>query len=208
MSHDGIRPSLNAADAHGATERPAAEVDDDFAGEEIARSRRLRLRGLRYADIPELSQLYARTTMQSMPGENPTRFIEVAAQVARINRGYAESPGLGVWRADTLDGRFLGTFSLLPVADSDDIQVSVRLMPAMWGRWYAIEGGHLLCQRAFEVMRLTKLLGYCHRDLLPGHRVLTRFGFRDMGAAGDPSGLIHRYELEAADWREARRLHT
>ena len=207
MSHDGIRSTLNSAGSH-AVERNAADVDGVFAGEEIARSRRLRLRGLRYADIPELSRLYARTTMQSMPGETPTRFIEVAAQVARINRCYAESPGLGAWRGDTLDGRFIGTFSLLPVADSDDIQVSVRLMPETWGRWYAIEGGHLVCQRAFEGMGLARLLSYCHRDLLPGHRVLTRFGFRDMGAGDDPARLIHRYELDATDWRETRRLHT
>jgi RimJ/RimL family protein N-acetyltransferase len=175
---------------------------------DVAHSRRLRLREIRYADIPELSRLYARTAMHPLLVETPTRFIDIAAQVARINHGYAEHPGLGTWRADTHDGHFVGTFSLLPVDGSDDLQVGVRLLPDVWGRWYAMEGGHLLCHQAFDVLARDRLLGFCHRDHLTARRVLARFGFHDMGAQDGSQNLVHRYELDAAAWREARRLYT
>jgi RimJ/RimL family protein N-acetyltransferase len=212
VNRPGTMPSASPLNARAATERetapsPSTEADD-FAGAEVARSRRLRLSGLRYADIPELSRLYARTMMYPLLVESPTRFIDVAAQVARIHRCYAELPGLGMWRADTHDGRFIGTFSLLPVDDADEVQVGVRLIPEIWGRWYAIEGGHLLCRQAFESLGLPRLLGYCRHDHLTARRVLERFGFHDMGTREDPSGLIHRYELHADTWREARRLYT
>ncbi len=204
-------------DPHGLTPATSADIrrtaenaagDDDPAGLRFPHSRRLRLRGLRYADIPELSRLYAQTLTDPLLVESPTRFIDVAAQVARINRCYAEHPGLGIWRADTHDGRFVGSFSLLSVDGGEDVEVGARLTPEIWGRWYAIEGGHLLCRQAFEVLGLPRVLGHCHADHRIAHRLMDRFGFRDTGTAHDPAGLIHRYELLAADWREARRLYT
>jgi RimJ/RimL family protein N-acetyltransferase len=203
MNRQGFIPSTGANDVF-APSRPAT----DFSGEEFARSRRLRLRGIRYADIPDLSRLYARTSAYPLLVEGPTRFIDVAAQVARINRGYADAPGLGVWRADTHDCQFVGTFSLLSVDGGDDVQIDVRLSPEVGGRWYAIEGGHLLCRQAFEVLGRPRLLGFCHRDHQIARGVLSRFGFHDMSAADESSNLVHRYELEAAAWREARRLYT
>lgn len=201
--HDFI--PLAAGGADPATSRSAADEDADDV---CARSRRLRVRRLRYADIAELSRLYACTQMHPLLDDSPTRFIDVAAQVARIKRGYAELPGLGTWRADTHAGDFVGTFSLSPVPDTDDVQVGARLMPQVWGRWFAIEGGHLLCRQAFEVLGLPRLLGFCHRDHRTARSVLARFGFRDLGATPDSQQLVHRYELEADTWREARRFYT
>lgn len=211
MNRHELPPSAGAADTRKITD-PDTERASKEPGQSaelgVSRSRRLSLRSIGYADIPDLSRLFASTARYPLLVESPTRFIDVAAQVARINRCYAEHPGLGAWRADTHDGHFIGTFSLLPVDESDDVQVGARLTPEVWGRWYAIEGGHLLCQHAFESLGLPRLLGYCHRDHQTAHRVLTRFGFQDMGAHGDPSRLIKRYELEASNWREARRLYT
>ncbi|HEV2679954.1 MAG TPA: GNAT family N-acetyltransferase [Rhodanobacter sp.] len=200
MNRHGFIPSVTIE-----TAPDAPKEADDFSGDAFARSRRMQLRSIRYADIPALSRLYACTLTHPLLVESPTRFIDVAAQVARINRDYAESPGLGTWRADTHDGHFVGTFSLLPVDGTDDVQVGARLMPQVWGRWFAIEGGHLLCRQAFDVLGLPRLLGFCHRDHRTARSVLLRFGFHGMG---EQLELVHRYELEASAWREARRLYT
>lgn len=217
MNRHELPPAAGAADARKIVDPDTSIISPkgnrpkdggDSAELEVARSRRLGLRSIGYADIPDLSRLYASTMRYPLLVESPTRFIDVAAQVARINHCYTDRPGLGVWRADTHDGHFIGTFSLLPVEDSDDVQVGARLTPEVWGRWYAIEGGHLLCRHAFESLGLLRLVGHCHRDHLTARRVLTRFGFQDTGPHGDPARLIQRYELEASAWREARRLYT
>lgn len=212
MSRHELPPPAGAVDARRIVD-PDAPINSpkdirDSVELEVARSRRLGLRSIGYTDIPDLSRLYASTMRYPLLVDSPTRFIDVAAQVARINRCYIDCPGLGVWRADTHDGHFIGTFSLLPVEDSDDVQVGARLTPEVWGRWYAIEGGHLLCRHAFESLGLPRLVGYCHRDHLTARRVLTRFGFQDTGVHGDPARQVQRYELEASAWREARRLYT
>ncbi|WP_426702955.1 GNAT family N-acetyltransferase [Rhodanobacter sp. Col0626] len=212
MNRHEIPSSADAVNARKITDPDTAATSPKDTGDsaelQVGCSRRLTLRSIGYVDIPDLSRLYASTMRHPLLVESPTRFIDVAAQVARINRCYATRPGLGVWRADTHDGHFIGTFSLLPVEDSDDVQVGARLTPEVWGRWYAIEGGHLLCRQAFESLGLPRLIGYCHRDHLTARRVLTRFGFQDMGVHGDPTRLVQRYELDASAWREARRLYT
>lgn len=209
MNRHELPPSAGAADKRKIADAELTSKEPGHSAElGVARSRRLSLRSIGYADIPDLSRLYASTMRYPLLVDSPTRFIDVAAQVARINRCYAEHPGLGAWRADTHDGHFIGTFSLLPVEDSEDVQVGARLTPEVWGRWYAIEGGHLLCRQAFDALGLPRLVGYCHCDHLTAHRVLTRFGFKDTGPDGDPARQIQRYELEASSWREARRLYT
>lgn len=192
--------TVSAFDGHPPTE--------DFSGSELARSRRLRLSGLRYADIPRISRLYAQTSNYPLLFDSPTRFIDVAALVACVNQLYARSPGLGVWRADALDGDFLGLFSLLPVADSDDVEVHVRLVPEAWGRWYAVEGTHLLCRQAFDVLGLARVFAFGHPAHHAARRILLHFGFRDIGACEHRRQAANRYVLDAASWRESRRLYS
>jgi RimJ/RimL family protein N-acetyltransferase len=171
-------------------------------GPALAQSRRMQLVELGYEDIPQLSSLFAETGAYPLLMASPTRFIDVAAIVACAQRLYARSSGLGAWRANTLDGRFIGLFSLLPVKGSDDVEVHVRLKPDAWGRWYAIEGSNLLCRQAFEVVGLPRLFGYCHPDYQRIRRILARFGFRDLGPCRHRQQIAHRYQLDASTWRE------
>ncbi|HEX7813950.1 GNAT family N-acetyltransferase [Dyella sp.] len=181
---------------------------EDFSGSELARSRRVRLTGLRYADIPRISRLYAQTSHCPLLVDSPTRFIDVAALVACVNQLYARRPGLGVWRGDTLEGQFLGLFSLLPVDGSEDVEVHVRLAPEAWGRWFAVEGTHILCRQAFEHMGLSRVLAFSHPAHREARRIMLHFGFRDMGACEHRGKPAVRYALDAEAWRELRRLYT
>ncbi|WP_266167826.1 GNAT family N-acetyltransferase [Dyella subtropica] len=189
-AHNGIPPVIAAASVGNA------------AGLVTSQSKRMRLLGLRFEDIPRLSSLFAQTRMHPLLMESPTRFIDVAAIVACVHRLYASSPGLGVWRAEALDGAFIGLFSLLPVDGSDEVEIHVRLAPEAWGRWYAIEGTYLLCRQAFDVLGLPRLFGYCHPTHLRVRRIMSRFGFRDLGVCEHRHQLAHRYELDASKWRE------
>lgn len=181
------------------------EAGDD----EVARGRRLRLRTLSYADIPWLSLLYAQAPAQpALLDDSPTRFIEVAALVARVNQVYERHHGLGVWRADALEGGFIGTFSLMPVEATGEVEIGARLAPEAWGRWYAVEGGRLLCRRAFGWLKLPRLVGYLHPDNAAGARILARLGFGDTGPSEYRGHAARRFELQAHRWREAAATHA
>jgi RimJ/RimL family protein N-acetyltransferase len=195
---DPSRLSVGDDAAHAIGGRARSPAD----GAAVAQSRRMQLLELGYEDIPVLSSLFAETRSHPLLMASPTRFIDVAAIVACVQRLYASSSGLGAWRANTLDGRFIGLFSLLPVEGSGDVEVHVRLRPDAWGRWYAIEGTNLLCHQAFEVVGLSHLFGYCHPDYRRIRRILTRFGFRDLGACEHRQQIAHRYRLDASTWRE------
>jgi RimJ/RimL family protein N-acetyltransferase len=183
--------------------RPQAA--DSSGGAEVARSRRIRLRQLCFADIPWLSRLYAPNELQHLQlDESPTRFFEVAALVASAHQIYEKHRGLGVWRADAIDGEFIGIFSLTPRDATGEMEIRARLAPEAWGHWYAIEGGRLLCRYAFVALGLPALAAYCH----PGHEVvahiLTRIGFCDTGLCDYDGKTARRFELEAARWSAAQ----
>ncbi|WP_158628899.1 GNAT family N-acetyltransferase [Dyella choica] len=168
----------------------------------LPQSRRMRLCEVGYEDIPKLSSLFAQTRMYPLLLDSPTRFIDVAAIVACVQRLYASSHGLGAWQAEAPDGAFIGLFSLLPIEGTADVEIHVRLKPEAWGRWYAIEGTRLLCQRAFEVVGLPRLFGYCHPDHQRVRRIMSYFGFRDLGLCEHRRQMAHCYELDAETWRE------
>ncbi|MBE1161410.1 GNAT family N-acetyltransferase [Dyella acidiphila] len=193
-------PSLGSAESF----RSAADgrVRRAVPGLVVAQSRRMRLLPLDYDDIPQLSGLFAQTSAYPLLMDSPTRFIDVAAIVACVHRLYAGARGLGAWRAEALDGTFVGLLSLLPVQGSDDLEIHVRLKPEAWGRWYAIEGTHLLCRQAFDVVGVPRLLGYCHPEHRRVRRIALRLGFRDLGLCEHRRQLAQCYALDVATWRE------
>ena len=198
MAPEPYQPEIPLAleQAHHASPRAARNA--------LPQSRRMRLCELSYDDIPLLSSLFAQTGKQPLLMESPTRFIDVAAIVACAQRLYAHARGLGAWRANTLDGAFIGLFSLLPIAGSAEVELHVRLKPETRGRWYAIEGTHLLCRQAFDNVGLPRLFGYCHPDQRRVQRIMLHFGFRHLGLCEHRGQMAHRYVLDAATWRERK----
>lgn len=198
-------PLSTGSDARHAA-KSHAPMRADAAGLACAQSKRMRLRGIGYEDIPQLSRLFAQTKQHPLLMASPTRFIDVAAIVACANRIYTHAPGLGVWRADALDGTFIGLFSLVPIEGGSDVEIHVRLTPEAWGHWYAIEGTHLLCRQAFDALGLPRLFGYCHPDYRRIRQIMTRFGFSDLGLREHRGQVALCYELDAAKWRERGQL--
>lgn len=178
----------------------------DFPGDELLRSARLRMRGLKYGDIPALTRLNADCEVQRhLLDASPTRFFELAALVSWTNQIYASRPGLGIWHAADARDEFVGTFSLMPLETGDAVEIGVRLVPAAWGQWYALEGGRLLCTHAFAKIGLASLVGF----FAPANRVvellLRRLGFQPHGEALHFGKPAMRYQLSAERWHERNR---
>lgn len=203
------RPSQHS-DGQGSGGLPAGTSDagarTDYAGIELLRSRRLRLRGLRYADIFDLQRLGrdARATRALL--DAPVDSIAAAvALIDNANRVYRERPGLGIWRADDEHGAFIGFFSLMAELDPAEVEIGTRLLPHAWGRGYALEGGAALCTHAFDTLRLPALVGLCdprNRSVPP---LLMRLGFVGDGETEQFGNRALRFVLRREAWCGIRR---
>jgi [ribosomal protein S5]-alanine N-acetyltransferase len=177
----------------------------DFPGQEWLRTRRLRLRGLRYADMFDLQRLGRDARASAALLDDPVASLPGAcALVETANRIYREHPGLGIWRAGDADDRFLGFFSLVAELDPEEVEIGARLLPGTWGRGYALEGGAALCTHAFETLRLPRLSGLCAPDNRSVPPLLHRLGFvrqADTTQFGKPA---LRFVLQRDEWRGIR----
>ncbi len=185
---------------------PAAQRAQDYPGAELLRSRRLRLRGLRYADIFDLQRLGRdpRTTQALL--DAPVDSVAAAcALIDNANRVYRERPGLGVWRADDERGAFIGFFSLMAELDPDEVEIGTRLLPSAWGRGYALEAGAALCDHAFATLRLPQLIGMCDPLNRSVPSLLMRLGFVAGGEAEQFGNRALRFVLRREDWHGIRR---
>lgn len=195
---------------HGGGGLPAgaagAGARSDYAGTELLRSRRMRLRGLRYADIFDLQRLGrdARTTRALL--DAPVDSIAAAvALIDNANRVYRERRGLGIWRADDEHGAFIGFFSLMAELDPAEVEIGTRLLPRAWGRGYALEGGAALCAHAFDTLQLPMLVGLCdprNRSVPP---LLARLGFLGDGETEQFGNRALRFVLRREEWCGIRR---
>lgn len=177
----------------------------DYPGAELLRTRRLRLRGLRYADIFDLQRLGRDERVSRALLDAPVHDVAGAcALIDTANRVYRERPGLGVWRADDERG-FIGFFSLMAELDPDEVEIGTRLLPRAWGRGYALEAGAALCGHAFGNLGLPALIGLCdprNRSVPP---LLMRLGFVADGETEQFGNVALRYRLRREDWRGVRR---
>lgn len=173
----------------------------DYPGDELLRTRRLRLRGLRYADMFDLQRLGRDARVSQALLDAPVDDIAGAcALIDAANRIYRERPGLGIWRADDERG-FIGFFSLMAELDPAEVEIGTRLLPRAWGRGYALEAGAALCEHAFGTMALPALAGMCdpaNRSVPP---LLMRLGFVAEGEAEQFGRRALRFVLRREDWR-------
>ena len=174
---------------------------NDFPARPFLSTRRLRLRELCLGDIPALTAMNANADVaRSLVEPCPTDYLGVARIIFHANACYLTRPGLGVWHASDLEGRFVGVFSLMPIEGSDEVEIGTRLCPRTWGRLYPIEGGRALCAHAFETVGLPRLLGLCHPDNRAVPAILRRLGFT---AAGETLHFGHRalhFVLQREAW--------
>lgn len=180
---------------------PPARGDRDYPGDVLLGTRRLVLRGLRYADLFDLQRLGRDERVSQALLDAPVDDIAGAcALIDTANRVYREKPGLGVWRADDAEG-FIGFFSLMAELDPAEVEIGTRLLPRAWGRGYALEAGAALCEHAFSVLALPQLVGMCdpaNRSVPP---LLMRLGFVADGEAEQFGRRALRFVLRKQDWR-------
>jgi len=177
----------------------------DYPTEEHLRSRRLQLHGFAFRHVIDLLQLGREERVTRMLLDDPIATLDDAmGLVVWANKLYRERPGLGLWHTRDRAGRFIGMFSLTPSGDADDVAIGVRLLPAAWGRGYAIEGGVALCTHAFETLALPTLIAQCAPDNRSVPPLLLRLGFTETARGAQFGNPARRFRMARADWRGLR----
>ena len=183
----------------------------DFEAAPLLGTRRLLLRGLAYRDALDLLRLDREARVQELLLDaHVGSLAEVAQLIAWINRLYVERPGLGAWHAalrgpdGSTPAEFIGVFSLMPIQDSEDVEIGARLLPSAWGRGLALEAGEALCHYAFDRLQLQRLTGLCHPDNRSVPPLLRRLGFIDAGGCEHFGKPALRLELARDNWQGRR----
>ncbi len=165
---------------------------------------RLRLRGFRDDDLPAL------VAMNRDP--EVMRYIRaVGSEAEEIRKASAliadnQDKPLGIWAVEGRDDRrFHGAAMLLPLPQSDDIEVGYRLVKAAWGRGIATEAALRLRDYGFGEIGLEEIVAVADPGNAASHSVLRKLGlsFRGLRRAYDVDGL-HFFGLRRDDWEGLR----
>jgi [ribosomal protein S5]-alanine N-acetyltransferase len=96
----------------------------------------------------------------------------------KIIAAYAKRPGMGRWGMFLKeDHRFVGSFAIIPVEDSDQLQLGYALVKVNWGRGYATESVKGGIQYAFGFLGLTQIAGIIYPENVPSQKVLLKNDF-------------------------------
>ena len=208
LDSSSATPSLQEPAESSASQDAATATDPrDFPARPFLSTRRLRLRELCLADIPALRALNSNPQVAAHLLEPyPTDYIGLSATILYANVCYLKRPGLGVWHASDMEGRFLGVFALMPIEGTDDVEIGTRLLPETRGRLLPIEGGRALCTHAFDTVGLSHLVGLCDPDNAPIPAILRRLGFSADGETMHFGRRALRFILQRDTWhaRSAR----
>lgn len=129
---------------------------------------------------------------------------EIVGLIEHTQCVYLERPGLGIWYATDRRGQFIGIFSLVPSTESGAVEIGTRLLPRVWGRGYALEGGVALCEHAFGRLGLPALIGLCVPDNRSVPPLLARLGFQPDGQTTQFGRPALRFALRREDWTGPR----
>jgi RimJ/RimL family protein N-acetyltransferase len=96
----------------------------------------------------------------------------------QILKDYTSQPGLGRWAMfEKNSTRFLGSFAIIPVVNTDFIQLGYALLKENWGRGYADESVKGGIRYAFDHLSLRKIAAITESENIASQKVLLKNGF-------------------------------
>ncbi|HEY6504065.1 MAG TPA: GNAT family N-acetyltransferase [Chitinophagaceae bacterium] len=96
----------------------------------------------------------------------------------KIIAAYTERPGLGRWGMYSKTGdQFVGSFAVIPVENSDKLQLGYALLKENWGKGYASESVKGGVQYAFGKLGLEEIAAITFPENIPSQKVLLKNGF-------------------------------
>ncbi len=163
---------------------------------------RLRLRGWHRGDAPALAAMNADPEVMRYIGSGAKPYAEALERAERLVR---ERPGdgLGLWAIEEpATGVFHGWAGLIPLDDTEEIELAYRLPQSSWGRGIATEAARPLLAYGFDELRLECIAAVTDPENRASRHVLDKLGFlyRGRRSAYGVEGCCY-YTLAAAAWR-------
>ena len=117
--------------------------------------------------------------------EDVMRYIRPAQTLAqtkeflqKIIAAYSERPGMGRWALfSKTDGEFAGSFAIIPIETSNQLQLGYALIKENWGKGFASEVVRGGIHYAFGHLGLTEIAGITYPENIPSQKVLLKNGF-------------------------------
>lgn len=164
---------------------------------------RTTLRFYRPIDVQDIVRLHNDPeVVKFLVDAAPRTSLEAAVFIKLINDQCALCPGLGIWRTSLKDGdTFIGNFSLMPLAGTNDIEIGGRLLKEAWGDGYSIEVGHALLQHAFDNLNLKRVVSMCHPDNRAAANALIATGFVHVGTEFHYECELPFFVFDVERWR-------
>ena len=104
--------------------------------------------------------------------EESDRFLQEAIRYSELN------PLYGRWAIVSREGQaFLGTFVVIPIENSERMQLGYAFLPEYWGRGYATEITVAGLHYVFQKTELTVIYAVVQKDNLSSLKVLQKAGF-------------------------------
>jgi ribosomal-protein-alanine N-acetyltransferase len=108
---------------------------------------------------------------------------------------YKQFPLMGRWAMFSKEPHaFVGSYAIIPVENSTDIQLGYSLLPEHWGKGYASEATLAGLQYAFEVMGLERIVGITRMENLASQKVLLKCGFVQIDNLMENGRELFRFE--------------
>jgi len=109
----------------------------------------------------------------------PVKTLEETRQFLEENIAfYDQNPTLGRWALLSKENeRVVGSFSLLPLQNTDDIHIGYALQKSYWGLGYATEIVRAGIRHAFDNLQLATLTAVIYPENVSSEKVLRKTGF-------------------------------
>ncbi len=166
----------------------------------IFETARLRVRPLADSDFTELYRLLSDPETMKYVRAPYTQETQAHERMAVWAAYAAQCPGLGTFAMEKRDtGEFAGFCVARQVGydpDSPEYEVGYILTPECWGQGLASELVPPLSKYLFSLCTASHLVAFTHPDNAASQRVLTKSGFRYIGARQTADGTSAEFWLQ------------
>jgi ribosomal-protein-alanine N-acetyltransferase len=112
------------------------------------------------------------------------------------------TPLYGRWAACTKDtGDFIGSFAVIPVENSDQMQMGYALLTQHWGKGYATELTRQGLEYVFSKTPLEIIYGYAEVPNIASQKVLLKCGFKSIGQMMEREKELAGFVFKKKDYK-------
>jgi ribosomal-protein-alanine N-acetyltransferase len=113
----------------------------------------------------------------------------------------AATPLYGRWAAHSkASGEFIGSFAVIPVENSCQMQMGYALLPKYWGKGYATELTRAGLEYVFSKTPLEVIYGYTEMPNTASQKVLLKCGFKSIGTIIEREKELARFVFKKKDY--------